>query len=309
MAEHFRGNGGAVMVGAQMTRSCLRRDDRPNGITDQMTWGEVCFSGSEPRLSEVLTFNFAMTFKDWKGFDGQQIARTYETDVLDYQPVVGHLTTLEQLKKPDDSMFAVDSVTPADQRISTSFVSTTQEESMLAKAPVIEWPPVREGKTEGYMIVYVRTDRTGQVRETAKHNSDQPGLESYGMEQALNYKFKPLLIDGVPRQMEMPLVLHFSTKKGDPIPVLSVADMARQTISCKPDSFKPGLLPKGTTVTARVVVDENGKIVGLGIVNRCPIGCGLLAGPVESINKCKFAPYSVNGKPTVYKGDVELVGP
>ena len=48
---------------------------------------------------------------------------------------------------------------------------------MVEKAPEIQWPAVREGKTEGYMIVYARTDRTGQVRETAKHNSDQPGLE------------------------------------------------------------------------------------------------------------------------------------
>jgi hypothetical protein len=214
MAKNFRG--GAVMVGAQLTQSCLRRDDRPGGITDQTTWGQVCFSGSEPRLSYILTFHDSMEFKDWKGFGKKQIARIYQTDVLDYQLVIGRLTMLEELKKPDDAMFTITAATPADQRISTSLVSTLKEESLIENAPVIQWPTVREGKADGYMIVYARivyarTDRTGQVRETAKHNSDQPGLESFGMEQALRYKFKPLVVDGVAEQMEMPLVLHFSS--------------------------------------------------------------------------------------------------
>jgi hypothetical protein len=97
--------------------------------------------------------------------------------------------------------------------------------------------------------------------------------------------------------------------KGDPIPILTVADMARQTISCKPSSISPGLLPKGTVVTVRVSVNETGDTVGVSPVGRCPVGCGLLAGPIVSINKCKFAPYTVNGRATNYQGDLELVAP
>ena len=37
------------------------------------------------------------------------------------------------------------------------------------------------------MIVYERTDRTGQVRETSKHNSDKPGLEDFGIEAAKSF--------------------------------------------------------------------------------------------------------------------------
>jgi hypothetical protein len=176
MAHNFRGNG-VVVVGAGV-RSCLSRDDRPGGITDQLTWGQICFSGSEPRLSFVLTFNDSMEFKDWKDFNKKQIARTYETYVLDSKPVVGRLVQLEELKNFDEATFRVSAVTPADQRISTTFVSTLKEESLIEKTPMIQWPSVREDKTDGYMIVYARTDRTGQVRETAKHNSDQPGLEA-----------------------------------------------------------------------------------------------------------------------------------
>jgi hypothetical protein len=300
MAKNFRG--GAIMVGPQITGSCLRRDDRPGGITDQTTWGQVCFSGSEPKLSYILTFNDSMEFKDWKGFGKKQIARTYQTDVLDYQPVIGRLTKLDELKKPDDSMFAVAAATPADQQIATSFVSTPKEESLIETAPEIHWPTVREGKTEGYMIVYARTDRTGQVRETAKHNSDQPGLESFGMEQALRYKFKPLIVDGVPRQMEMPLVLHFSSSLADPLPVLSVADMKKQIISCATD------LPAGTpsgTVRLRISVNEEGKITGVGSAG--PMKPQQFIAASAEVKSCKFEPYSVNGKTTYYKGDIEFV--
>jgi hypothetical protein len=305
MENNFRG-GGAVMVGLQVTESCLRRDDRPGGITDQLTWGQVCFSGSEPRLSSVLTFNDSMEFKDWKGFGKKQIARTYQTDVLDYQPVIGRLTKLEELKQPDEAMFAVTDPTPVDQRISTDLVSTLKEESLVEKAPDIQWPSVREGKTDGYMIVYARTDRTGQVRETAKHNSDQPGLESFGMEQALHYKFKPLIVDGVAQQMEMPLVLHFSSRLEDPLPILSVTDMKKQMISCDIGKLPPGT-PKGTVIHIRVSVNETGKVTGAGAVG--PGTGNLWLSSMARIESCRFAPYVMNGKATYYKGDVELTGP
>lgn len=197
MIDNFRGRNGTVMLSPQITRSCLQRDDRTNGITDVMTWGEICFSGSKPYLLSVLTMNYGIEFADWKPFGKKEIARSYSTDVLDYQQIVGHLTKLDELRNPTDDLFAIAQPTPADQQIETAFVSTQKEESLLETAPTLDWPTVHEGKTEGYMIVYARTDRTGQVRETAKHNSDQPGLEQFGMEQALRYKFKPLVVNGV----------------------------------------------------------------------------------------------------------------
>ena len=64
MIGNFRGRGGAVMLGPQIARSCLRRDDRRDGITDVMTWGEICFSGSKPHLQSVLTMNYSVEFGD-----------------------------------------------------------------------------------------------------------------------------------------------------------------------------------------------------------------------------------------------------
>jgi hypothetical protein len=52
------------------------------------------------------------------------------------------------------------------------------------------------------------------------------------MEQALKYKFKPLVVDGVAQQIEMPLVLHFTSKLGDPIPELDDATTRKLVTGC-----------------------------------------------------------------------------
>jgi len=305
MIDNFKGRGGLVMLGQQVTNSCMQRDDRPGGITDVMTWGDVCFSGSKPHLKSVLTMNYGMEFDDWKSFGKKEVARTYKTDVLDYQEIVAHLTTLEELREVPEELFAVQTPTPPDQQIKTAFVSTQEEETLLETSPKIDWPTVREGKTEGYMIVYARTDRTGQVRETAKHNSDQPGLEDFGMKQALRYKFKPLVVDGVPVQMEMPLVLHFTSMVADPLPMLKGAELLKQISGCNAKLVSEP--PKSGRVTpTSISVNEVGKLTGEGYGPNVDAGSpAVLVTPVRAMGlDCHFAPLIRNGTATYYHGDL-----
>jgi hypothetical protein len=297
---HFLG--GMVFLNSSVTQSCLSRNEKVNGITVDLTWGMLCFSGSEPRLLSVLTVNANVHYADWKKFGKQQIPRTLTTDVLDYKEIPAHLTTLEELKNPDPAFFAITHATPPSQQIATAFVSTIKEESLLEKAPVIEWPTVREGKTDGYMIVYARTDRTGQVRETAKHNSDQPGLESFGMEQAVKYKFKPMLVDGTPVQMEMPLVLHFISKIADPLPILTDEQMRTHISGCEVAKAQAGQPP----LRIRVSVNEAGKLTGETFLDANNPDAPRVQHPFHSFRTCNFSPLIVNGQPTYYHGDLLL---
>jgi hypothetical protein len=303
MIGNFKGRGGFVMLGPQITNSCLRRDDRPGGITDVMTWGIICFSGSKPHLQSVLTMNYGVEFGDWKSFDEKEIARTYKSDVLDYKEIVAHLTTLEKLRDTPEELFAIKTPTPADQQIRTAFISTQKEESLVENAPRIDWPTVHEGKTDGYMIVYARTDRTGQVRETAKHNSDQPGLESFGMEQALRYKFKPLFVDGVAVQMEMPLVLHFTSKIADPLPMLQGQELLKQISGCNA-KLVSGIPSSGRITPTSISVNEEGKLTGESYGPNVDAGSpAVLVKVVLALGlDCHFAPLMRNGAPTYYHG-------
>jgi len=296
--ENFRGRSGVVTVGGSTVRSCTSRNDKPGGITDQMTWGEICFGGTEPRLLSVLATNVNITFKDWRRFGDKQIARTVTTEVEGYEAIDGRMTTLEDLANADPAMFAVTEPTPPELRISTVYVSTATEESLIEKAPTIEWPSVREGKTDGYMIVYARTDRTGQVRETAKHNSDQAGLEDFGIQAALKYKFQPFIRGGVPVQMEMPLVLHFTSRIEDPLPILSVEEMQKQIKGCPTMEVAAG----APITTTRVSVNEEGKLTGEN--NFRPTTAATKMTVLKTLMGCKFLPYSVNGRVTYYHGDV-----
>jgi len=296
IAQNFR------IQGPQVSENCLKHEDRPGGITDELTFEVVCLKSTEPALDYVLTFYYFMEFKDWKEFGSKNIARSYETRVLDFKPVAGRLITLEELTDPPDETFAIADVTPLEQQTSTKFVSTLKEESLVEKAPEIKWPGVREGKTEGYMIVYARTDRTGQVRETAKHNSDNPGLESFGMEQALNYKFKPLIVDGVSVQMEMPLVLHFKTTLSDPIPELDDATTRKLITGCSLPHEVKDPASAGQKIVITFQVQDDGRLMTLGSSDRKIPVMSLF----QQFRGCHFAPYEQNGKPTAYHANLTV---
>lgn len=58
--QNFAGRKGSVLIAPQVT-SCLRRDDRPRGITDDLTWGILCVSGDAPHIQSVLATNLNIT--------------------------------------------------------------------------------------------------------------------------------------------------------------------------------------------------------------------------------------------------------
>jgi hypothetical protein len=176
---------------------------------------------------------------------------------------------------------------------------------MLEKAPDLQWPSVRDGRTDGYMIVYARTDRTGQVREAAEYSSHNPAVEKFGMEQALKYKFKPLIVDNVAVQFETPLVLHFVSRIENPIPILTIEEMKKQMTSCTITDLPKAPLPSGNILHYRVSVNEDGVFAGLTPIDSAPTDAWNPA--LRSIVKCTFKTYVVNGQPTYYTGEIELV--
>lgn len=308
MAHLYAGYTTPVMLGANITQSCANRDDRAAGITDMMTWAIICFQGTEPRINYAMDFTYFMEFGDYQPFGQKLIARSYTTYTDNNGKIVGKLTKLEPLQSPGEDLFAVVNPTPPDRQIETQFVSMATNVSLLEKAPVIEWPPIHEGKTEGNMIAHVITDRTGQVREAYKHNSDTPGVEAFGVQQALKYKFKPLLINGVPVQMETPLVLHFSTKIGGPLPVLTGDDIAKYSSGCHYKPILPkGLLPSGTTFKIRVSVNEKGKNTGEIFPQNIPWEVVQKAG-LDTMH-CTFKPYLIDGQPWYHHIDFVFTAP
>lgn len=290
---------------------CVNRNDSHDGIRDDMVWSGACFT-NEGVLQNAYNFESWMDFSDQKGFAGKKIARTYSKSSGSDQEINGKLTSLQELRTGEIDAIRVTQATPPDQRIGFAFISTKAEEARLEAAKPFDWPTVREGKTEGYMIVRALTDVTGQVRETSKYNSDNPGLEEAGRQAALGYKFKPLLIDGVPAEIDMPLVLHFTSKVSDPLPVLKGAELLSQIKGCNAKVMSDFPIDSSVTPTS-ISVNEDGKLTGEGFGPKVDAGnpavvVFLPSGFPHALGlDCHFAPLTRNGVVTYYHGDLLVV--
>lgn len=294
-ASQSSGNGSAQL--------CINRNDRPGGIRDDMTWSGVCLT-SDGRMLNAYNFISWVDFSDHAGFNGKKVARGYSLSTGNYEKISGKLTSLRPLDAREIDAIHVTQTTPTDKRIGFAFISTKAEEARLELAKPFDWPPVREGKTEGYMIVRALTDVTGQVRETSKYNSDNPGLEEAGRQAAMGYKFKPMQVDGVPMQMEIPLVLHFKTTQGVPLPFLKGDEIGKVSRSCKNPVLLPeGMGERGRHYHVKVSVNEQGKQAGVTF----PDGYPDFGFVLETVEECNFGIYTVDGKPSYYHVELEFI--
>jgi hypothetical protein len=292
--------------GGMSTSASIERNDRTNGITNDLTYGHLGLKqlGSAQVIDYIVTLGSYLQFDDWKSFQHKTIPYIYKTSVLDMQPVIGRLSTLKPLSVADAATITVTEPTPPSKRVQTELVSTLKEESMLETAPTIHWPPVHQGKTDGYMIVYARTDRTGQVREAHLHNSDNAELELFGMMQAIHYKFKPLVVDGAAEQMEMPLVLHFTTEIKDPPLLFTVDQMKHRVQNCDLPPIPKGILSPDQHAIVRLSIRENGRVGS--IHPNSPAPWAQFQKTELAVMFCTFRPETANGKPIAYDGDFEI---
>jgi hypothetical protein len=215
MAQRLTGGGTFAIpgrAGFTMPR-CLETSDRPGGLTDETSIARICFDPAHPWYQGTLDFTRYIEFKDFAKFEGQMIPRTWSDDIPENLFVEGKVRILEKLSKADADKIHVAIATPASGQLKTVFLARKDIGEHIESLPNFEWPAEDTETLEGYMIVYVRTDRTGQIRESYWDSSDNYKLQDAGVEFASKTKLKPLLVDGAAVQMEGPLVIHFKTHR------------------------------------------------------------------------------------------------
>jgi hypothetical protein len=132
-------------------------------------------------------------------------------------------------------------------------------------------------------------------------------MEPYAMTQALKYKFKPLVVDGVAMQMEMPLVMHFKSRIDDTMPKFSGDSVAEVAEGCKSAALPKGLMPSGSSFTALVFVNEAGKLAGIDYAKDVPVEMQRAVN--NGLYACTFKPYSVDGVAKFYHVEFSFVAP
>jgi hypothetical protein len=173
-------------------------------------FANACFDGAG-LLSFIGQPGYGMEFHDYQRFGTKLVARRYQDDPEPGTELVGKIVLLEELKTPDESLFAVDVPTAPEQQLQSVRVSQTTIERAAAGPLAIVWPPVKSGKTSGVLSMYISVDRKGQVREAYQLNADNPGLQDAARDQLLKWKLKPMSTKGIPVQAEAGLTFRFET--------------------------------------------------------------------------------------------------
>ena len=220
-AALLRRQPGSIPVSAE-SHACIAN---PAGLQEETAQAQMCFQGSQPLLASGVDFTRYVAFDNYRAFGSQLIPRTLINDLPANVLVEGRVALLEPLDRGTSPQLKASSFTPLSQQIRTTLLSKTKAESLLQASPdaldalggngtalarqTMPRPPSRNlsaligsGATA---TVYVRTDRTGRVREAYTDSSDIYGLRQAAAARALGMRFKPLMVNGAAVQMEAPV--------------------------------------------------------------------------------------------------------
>lgn len=260
-----------------------------------------CFAGSRGLLESVITPAYDAEFKDYGDFKNKKVARRLVINPEPGTTIEAKITQLEELASPEESRFAIQHSTPHQERIDRISVPEAIVRSLSEYTPDVLWPPVRSGKTSGVLSMYISVDRSGRVREAWPLNSDNAGLENAARAQVMKWRFKPATMHDVPVQTETVLTFAFSTKIGDPIPILADEEARKLAMNVLEPAFPPGS-KTGTEVKVQIGVNLDGTVNGVG--NPYDVPTPLFMAASAAVRQWHFRPYLRNGKPDLFGADI-----
>jgi hypothetical protein len=166
-----------------------------------------CFEGD--LLKSIGAPGYEAEYKDYKKFDGKQVARNIREYIEPGTELEATIYDLSVLGSPDESLFAVQQPS---NRLQTVIVSEQTVQGLSLDTPALQWPLIQDGKSSGVLSIYVCIDREGQVREIYGLNSDHPIMTDAAREQVMKWRFKPASNGGVSVQVETVLTFSYETR-------------------------------------------------------------------------------------------------
>ena len=286
------------------SNSCLSLQFKVGIAPVQNTLGSAfCFGGKGGLLQVVATPGYKAQFTDYQPFQKKMVARTIKAEFAPGVVLTAKIIQLAEISSSDEKLFAIDAATPATEQMKTIQVAENSARALALNTPAIVWPPVREGKTEGIMSVYVSVDRSGKVREVWPLASNNPELNETAREQLLRWQYKPYNNSG-PSQMEAVLTFAFATRIENPIPVLTNAEARKLAVHLVEAIIPAGKGRKGGKFSLRVAVDEAGKVQA--VQNQNKVSPALYTAGAAALKQWRFRPYINNGKPDRFYADISF---
>jgi len=317
-----------TLPNGQRSDACARMKFKVGSDTvNNDAFANVCFDGAG-LLKFVGSPGYSMEFHDYQRFGKKMVARRYQDDPEPGTELVANVLLLEELKKPDLTLFSIEQPTPPDHRLQSLVVSQATIEGAAEGQPALAWPSVQSGKTTGLLSMYVSVDRHGRVREAYPLNSDNAGLQDAARDQLLEWKLKPMAAKGVPIQAEAPLTFRFETTLA-----INAAQSTTQASSA-PTSVSGTVPPLAVRVSPGVLqgflVDHpipvyppeakqnhiQGKVVLALTIDKAGTtkDIRVLTSPdqtltdsaIAAVSRWRYRPYQLNGSPIDIQSTVEV---
>ena len=288
-------------------------------------FSSVCFD-DKGLLEFFGSPGYGMEFHDYQRFGKKKIARRYQDDPESGTEIVANIVLLEELKKPDPTMFAITEPTPRERLLESIEVSQDAIERAAQGQPPIVWPPAQSGKTSGVVSVYVSVDREGRIREAYPLTADSGDMQDAAREQLRKWKIGPMAAKGKPVQVQAALTFHFDTTLAANS-VQPPADATRAALNGAPPELpkgaKPGLVDGFPIRQVAAVYPSEAKkkhiqgkvVLALRIAtDGTTKDIRMLSSPDQSltdaaitaVSQWRYQPYLFNGIPIENSATVEI---
>ena len=289
---------------AGQLEQCAHLEAKVGGWAAQNTvYNVICFNARREFLTSVVTPSYSAQFEDYRRFGNKLVPRKIIDDPEPGTTLLLRVTELTALNEVvDEKLFTADGVVPT-ALLRSLKIDQVVANGLALNTPSIQWPTVRNRKTQGTLSIYISADTSGRVREAWPLNSANAGLDDAVRNQVKNWRFKPVAVEGVPVQIETILTFAFDTKVANPIPLLTNEEARALAMNV----VEAEGLPPGATATLRVSVDEKGNIIG--VANPHELGNELFGPAYGALSQWRFRPYVRDGKPDRFDANITFVGP
>ena len=216
----------------------------------------------------------------------------YEPLLIDGKPtkVLFTVTVRFQLNEKDIEKFAEGAVKVKDQINPPKLVKLV--------SPV--YPEIaRQAKIEGVVIVQVRTDAQGRVKDAMVLRS-VPLLDQAAIEAVRQWVYEPLLIDGQAREAVFTVTVRFdlSAEKTVRVPQGgATGEIIAPTLVKKVDPVYPEMARMAGiqgVVLLEATTDEKGNVVKVRVLKSIP---ELDQAAIDALKQWKYEPLIIEGKP------------